>query len=709
MNFAIQDIIDERYEVVRKKYRRGVIEIYECEDVSLRHPARLLKLAETAENIAELCTAFNRAIILWSSVEPHPNVVSFQRMLSIGSIKILVVDPVERREYHDVSLREHLGRYRLTQRLACDFAIDVCRALIHCQHFQPGYVHGCLSLDNCFLADRNSIRIADLGLFKVQRLAQALSVSDIDRAFIAPEALAADDYDERADIYSVACLLDYLLTDSAADSNREEYGAEAEAKEPNPLQLLDHARAHFGLPPVTSLDRVRQVIERCRSRAPADRIGSLSLLLAELEGLFSDVFGLPSRPLVTVEQYAEMDVRGQIRSNVIFDELTMLDRFERAQSKFQLEQYEVAIQDLDVMIKDAEQGKEDDLLAGPCSMRGVCFGMLAAYDRAFADLDRAIELDPQPEYYRNRLKIELRAQSWQRALADLNVLNDLEPSDIELRKTRADVHIIFGNYRQAVEDYSWALDHTENPEMREAMLFQRGNAWERLGDLEAALQDYSAQLALVPDDADTLLLRANLLAECDRFLEALADFLRLLELRPDFSAAHMGVGQCLLLLGRPEEGLNALDMALRLKPNDGPALTLRGKAQEKLGQLEAAVESYSAALQLVDDVAGIHRALVRVLDELGRHQEAKLHLVEAVCIDQGTDELSPGARAYLDLLYVRSFEEAREFLNEHPEYASADILEALRMLELPESMSPSERRLFADRLDWIALLSEQSQ
>ncbi len=65
----------------------------------------------------------------------------------------------------------------------------------------------------------------------------------------------------------------------------------------------------------------------------------------------------------------------------------------------------------------------------------------------------------------------------------------------------------------------------------------RGHVYNRLGQFDAAISDYSAALALSPDHIDALLSRANCYAISDRLAEAEEDLQRILAVDPQHAAA----------------------------------------------------------------------------------------------------------------------------------------------------------------------------
>lgn len=73
-----------------------------------------------------------------------------------------------------------------------------------------------------------------------------------------------------------------------------------------------------------------------------------------------------------------------------------------------------------------------------------------------------------------------------------------------------------------------------------------------------------------------------------RFSEAVADFRRAVDLRPNFPEAWNELGFALRQTGQYPEALKAYDQALRLRPNYPEALEYLGEAYVKLGRTDDA-------------------------------------------------------------------------------------------------------------------------
>ena len=80
--------------------------------------------------------------------------------------------------------------------------------------------------------------------------------------------------------------------------------------------------------------------------------------------------------------------------------------------------------------------------------------------------------------------------------------------------------------------------------------------------------------------------------------QAIDDYSRALELKPDFSKAYNNRGLVYEKLDRREEALEDFEMATTLDPKNGPAHNNLGRALVFSGRLSEAIQSYQRAEDL---------------------------------------------------------------------------------------------------------------
>ena len=107
----------------------------------------------------------------------------------------------------------------------------------------------------------------------------------------------------------------------------------------------------------------------------------------------------------------------------------------------------------------------------------------------------------------------------------------------------------------------------------------------------------------------------------------------LIQLRPDFFAPHLCLGQIATLKGDLSAAVTHLTEALRLKPEQYDAHDLMGRALAKLGQADQAIHHLEQALKLKPDDPMAHNNLAMVLAQQGKLDRANEHFYQALAIN----------------------------------------------------------------------------
>lgn len=158
--------------------------------------------------------------------------------------------------------------------------------------------------------------------------------------------------------------------------------------------------------------------------------------------------------------------------------------------------------------------------------------------------------------------------------------------------------------------------------MQSTTSFEIGLAHHQRGQLEQAAQQYRATLAETPDHFVALNLLGVVALQRNDVASGIDLIQQAIAIKPDFSAAHLNLGNALRLLKRYENALSSYEQAIALEPDSADAISNRGVALSDLSRNEEALASYDRALALDSNHT---QALVNhgnALTALGRHVEA---------------------------------------------------------------------------------------
>lgn len=112
-----------------------------------------------------------------------------------------------------------------------------------------------------------------------------------------------------------------------------------------------------------------------------------------------------------------------------------------------------------------------------------------------------------------------------------------------------------------------------------------------------------------PVRAMTLNIRGNTYDALGKHDLAIADYMEVIRLLPDFSAAYANIGLQYCRMGDFKVALNFYDQALKVNPKSSYAMYGRGVALSRLGELDAARNQLSAANTVDPAIAGVYKQI----------------------------------------------------------------------------------------------------
>jgi tetratricopeptide (TPR) repeat protein len=118
------------------------------------------------------------------------------------------------------------------------------------------------------------------------------------------------------------------------------------------------------------------------------------------------------------------------------------------------------------------------------------------------------------------------------------------------------------------------------------------------------------------------------------YSEAIKDFNRAIEIKPDYADAFYNRGIAYSKLGQHQRAIENYIKAIHLKPHDSDAYYNRGNSYAELGQHQRAIEDYNQAIQLKPDYADAYNTRAKIYTMLGQYQHAIEDYNKAISIKQ---------------------------------------------------------------------------
>jgi tetratricopeptide (TPR) repeat protein len=132
--------------------------------------------------------------------------------------------------------------------------------------------------------------------------------------------------------------------------------------------------------------------------------------------------------------------------------------------------------------------------------RGLAYDRKGEHDRAIADYDEAIRLDPKdaPTYYNRGLAYDRKGEH-DRAIADYDEAIRLDPKDADTYVNRGVAYVGKGEFDHAITEFGEAIRLDAK---KAKAYYNRGVAYVSKGDLDRAITEFGEAIRLDPDAAN---------------------------------------------------------------------------------------------------------------------------------------------------------------------------------------------------------------
>ena len=264
--------------------------------------------------------------------------------------------------------------------------------------------------------------------------------------------------------------------------------------------------------------------------------------------------------------------------------------------------------------------------------RGILLGRMSRIHDAILDFDAILTREPE-----NEIVLALRARSfiiteqYDKAIADFDKLIEINPS-VPGHLGRASVWLYKNCPEEAEKDFAEAIqlqpESTEQIQLQQ-LFIEAGVAQHRENYLEV-IEKADAALQIDADSADGLMIRAGGKWYLEDWVEASEDFSQVLQRDSERIAAYSGRGQVRVELGEYDDAILDLDRAVELATNGedqeetARAYALNGRALAKAGleKWDEAIEDFDQSIQLCTENAWAQYNLGRMYDLRGDRRAA---------------------------------------------------------------------------------------
>ena len=175
----------------------------------------------------------------------------------------------------------------------------------------------------------------------------------------------------------------------------------------------------------------------------------------------------------------------------------------------------------------------------------------------------------------------------------------------------------------------WSYVINAYPDRVPQAYLNRGLAYGRSGQLDRALEDFTAAAILDPGSADAHMNRGVALGVKGRYAEATDELDEAIRLRPGSSEAYLNRAATFEHRGQLDRALSDYDRAIQLSPGFYQAYGNRGIVLGSMGRTDEAVADYTKAIFLKPDYADAYAGRGGLYMKTGRKEEALRDFQEA--------------------------------------------------------------------------------
>jgi tetratricopeptide (TPR) repeat protein len=274
--------------------------------------------------------------------------------------------------------------------------------------------------------------------------------------------------------------------------------------------------------------------------------------------------------------------------------------------------------------------------------RGILWKRKGDYDRAIADYNAAVELDPQYHYaYYNRGISHFEKHDIDRAIADFTTVIRINPKFAQAYNNRGTAYKEKQDYDRALADYDQAIK--TNPKAA-GFYNNRGVAWKNKGEYDRAILDYDTAIRLNKDYASAYSNRGVAFHHKGDDNRALIDYEIALRLAPNDADAHNNRAISLAAKGDLDRALAEYGEAIRLNPKEPFFYNNRGAAWQRKGEFDRAIADYDEAIRRNPKYLHAITNRAFIYEYRGALVEALREFRTALAIDPSRTELKQDLR-----------------------------------------------------------------
>jgi len=327
--------------------------------------------------------------------------------------------------------------------------------------------------------------------------------------------------------------------------------------------------------------------------------------------------------------------------------------------------------------------------AGTFIDRGILFASRGDYEKAIADFDEALRLDPNlvAAYMLRGMALLASVSYVDEIRGNFEEVITISTYDQQVSARQAQI------YDQAIENYTQAIRLDQN----NALAYRRrGKVYELKGDNDRALADYNQAIRLNPNNAVAYTGRGLVYENKGDYDRAIADYNEAIRLNPNEAISYSERGNAYLHKGDYDRAIADQNQAIRLNPNDAVAYHNRAAAYGSKKDYDRAIADVNQAIRLGLNHPTVYYLRGRAYSEKKDYDRAIADYTQAIKLDP----------TYADAYYSRGL--AYDNKDDY-DRAIADYTQAIKLNPNSARAYNNRGNAYADKKDYDRAIADYTQ
>lgn len=258
------------------------------------------------------------------------------------------------------------------------------------------------------------------------------------------------------------------------------------------------------------------------------------------------------------------------------DMIEILNRFDQGGAYYEQKNYSEASK----AFQEVSDQDPHNLLAH--FLLAACYEKTGYLETALAEFQQVASLDPLfINVYNNIGNLQEKQGDFQAAIEAYQTDLRLHPQSALSPNNLGVIYLKLNRFQEAKEQFEKLLTLSPDLSTRIVAHTNLGAAYEMLGLLEPALNEYSQSLSLDPSYLAARMGAGNIYFKTQRSEQAIEEWQKALVINPQLAEAHFNLGCALLGKRRLSEAIGHLEEAVRLEPNLWQASLLLQKLHQQ--------------------------------------------------------------------------------------------------------------------------------